>query len=254
MKKIYSILALAAFGLFSNQTIAQGFTTECVDFSKTEENTMSNDSLYPIGSVVLADGSISIIKGEQFSGSGSIFGNDSKEIFFAGTIEIDVSKSQCSTKDLTLGIMMLDSVVVDGTVFKLGFVGDSVMQANNYTLTKSSNGITVNGRFDRVFLGGSTNVLSSVCLVSSDCATTSSAAIADNNTNVFPNPFHDQLNVDLGLNIADVVVYNAVGTPVLSRTGLTGVQELNLQGLALGMYFVQISQEGGKKVTRVVKN
>ncbi len=66
------------------------------------------------------------------------------------------------------------------------------------------------------------------------------------NFTVYPNPTHDNIYIDAAVDIQDVEVYNAAGYPVNIPNRAVNTNELNLQGLKSGIYFLVIK---GKKST-----
>ncbi len=66
---------------------------------------------------------------------------------------------------------------------------------------------------------------------------------------VYPNPANDVLNVDLGEEMSDVVIYNSLGQEIRRMENASGTVQVNLEGMSAGMYFVRT--DGA--ITKVIK-
>ncbi len=73
--------------------------------------------------------------------------------------------------------------------------------------------------------------------------------VAEREVSVYPNPATDVINIELGENESDVVIYNSLGQVVKRLAGMTGTVQVNVADLNEGMYFVRIND----KVEKVVK-
>ena len=68
-----------------------------------------------------------------------------------------------------------------------------------------------------------------------------------NNLSIYPVPAGDKLNVNVGhelLNQTTYAIFNVEGKQVLSGRIQTAKQQLNLEGLAAGVYVIQIQDLG----------
>lgn len=78
------------------------------------------------------------------------------------------------------------------------------------------------------------------------------AEITQNGISVFPNPFSNQLNLEMAEGIkGDIQVVDILGNVVLTRASVTGSHTLNLEHLPVGNYFVRIITHEGTEVFKV---
>ncbi|TVQ06515.1 MAG: T9SS C-terminal target domain-containing protein [Bacteroidetes bacterium] len=76
--------------------------------------------------------------------------------------------------------------------------------------------------------------------------------ITQNGISVFPNPFSNQLNLQMAEGIkGDIQVVDVLGNVVLTRTSATGSSTLNLAHLPVGNYFVRIITSDRTEVFKV---
>ena len=73
--------------------------------------------------------------------------------------------------------------------------------------------------------------------------------IAENETNIYPNPTHGDFTIELRQS-SQVSVFNLMGQNVLNLSDVNGLQHLHLA--ATGVYFVRISNANGVEVKKVV--
>lgn len=73
--------------------------------------------------------------------------------------------------------------------------------------------------------------------------------VVEKNVAVYPNPMSDVLNIQLGDNQSDVVIYNSLGQIVRRYDNVSGDMQINVEDLNAGMYFVKVNG----KVTKVIK-
>ncbi|MCQ2309505.1 MAG: C25 family cysteine peptidase [Bacteroidales bacterium] len=73
--------------------------------------------------------------------------------------------------------------------------------------------------------------------------------VTEQNVNVYPNPAADVINIELGENMSDIVIYNNIGQMVRNLAGMSGTVQVNVSDLNAGMYFVTINN----KVEKIVK-
>ena len=69
------------------------------------------------------------------------------------------------------------------------------------------------------------------------------------NVAIYPNPVNNVLNINLGENQSDVVIYNSLGQVVRRIETASGDVQVNVEDLKAGVYFVKVNGE----VTKVVK-
>ncbi len=73
----------------------------------------------------------------------------------------------------------------------------------------------------------------------------------DEDMTVYPNPTSDVVNIQTGLAIQQVEVYNLQGQRVVAETG--NVSNISLNGLANGMYIMKVTTEKGVKTYKINK-
>ena len=73
--------------------------------------------------------------------------------------------------------------------------------------------------------------------------------VVENKVTVYPNPANDVLNIQLGDDQSDIVIYNSLGQVVRKVDALSGDVQINISDLQKGLYFVKINNE----VLKVVK-
>lgn len=72
----------------------------------------------------------------------------------------------------------------------------------------------------------------------------------EQNVNVYPNPATDVINVELGENESDIVVYNSLGQVVKRLERMSGTVQINISDLNAGMYFVKTNGMTEKVVVK----
>lgn len=73
--------------------------------------------------------------------------------------------------------------------------------------------------------------------------------IENKSVTVYPNPANEVLNIELGDNQSDVMIYNSLGQVVRCYENMSGDMQINVADLNAGMYFVKANGE----ITKVVK-
>ena len=74
---------------------------------------------------------------------------------------------------------------------------------------------------------------------------------------VYPNPGNDMVNVLLNEQVANATlkVYTLTGQLVIEKTKLTGNKfQLNIENLASGTYFVELTENGNSSRNKLIKN
>ena len=79
---------------------------------------------------------------------------------------------------------------------------------------------------------------------------TSVETTVEHNVAVYPNPMNDVLNIELGDNQSDVVIFNSLGQMVRRYDAVSGDMQINVADLKSGMYFIRINNETTKVVKR----
>jgi hypothetical protein len=80
--------------------------------------------------------------------------------------------------------------------------------------------------------------------------------ISNEEPSIFPNPFHDKLNVQMGKNSKETIltVFNTLGENVYERDlGQDSFSQLDLSFLTKGIYFVNIQTEDKSCTSKVIK-
>ena len=67
-------------------------------------------------------------------------------------------------------------------------------------------------------------------------------------TKVYPNPMNNILHIE-GVDVQDVTIFNAVGQMVLF---IENRNEINVEDLSEGLYFVRISDKKGNSVVKKI--
>ena len=91
--------------------------------------------------------------------------------------------------------------------------------------------------------------IDNVVLPASTIITDIETVVEKQNVSVYPNPANDVLNIELGDNQSDVVIYNSLGQVVRRYENVSGDMQINVEDLNAGMYFVKV----GDNVEKVVK-
>lgn len=75
------------------------------------------------------------------------------------------------------------------------------------------------------------------------------ATAVENRFDIYPNPAEDVINIELGENASDVVIYNSLGQMVKNIGEMIGNVQISISELNAGMYFVKV----GGSVVKIVK-
>ena len=76
------------------------------------------------------------------------------------------------------------------------------------------------------------------------------ATVVENNMSVYPNPVNNVLNVQLGDNQSDVVIYNSLGQIVRRVDKVSGSVQISVEDLNAGVYFVKTENSVIKVIKR----
>lgn len=77
-----------------------------------------------------------------------------------------------------------------------------------------------------------------------------------NNILFYPNPTKNKILIDAensDLERAKITIYNSIGQPVFSMDNFKSNQEINLTGLAAGLYYIKIQKDSYQKTSKLFK-
>jgi len=75
-----------------------------------------------------------------------------------------------------------------------------------------------------------------------------------NHFSVYPNPFTDNVNINLKNQTSLLQIIDVTGKIILSKKNIPmGVQNINLNQLKKGIYFIRIVTDNQIKVKRIIK-
>jgi len=77
--------------------------------------------------------------------------------------------------------------------------------------------------------------------------------LEENPFDVFPNPAHSVINVNLDQHVADIVLFDSSAKKVLNRNGLIGLSQIDISKLPSGNYILQIRNKEGIWMEKVLK-
>lgn len=231
-------------------------TQSCMDFTGTTlqyiQEISTNNTLYPVGSVVFQTGDIRIRKaGIPFQAISA----SSDTLCYIGKVEIDVAQAPYPGRLLTFYSIITQGMVVDGdTIFQASNPAP-FYAGNGFTVAYANNIFTITGAFDTVHIFGSTNCLNSICLQSVPTAVIPDAGSMSTGWNVFPNPTTGQITLEHATysGSTEVRVYSLQGAQMLHQMLEAGARTLSLNGLPAGLYLLSIqTQDNPATVIRVV--
>jgi type IX secretion system substrate protein len=143
----------------------------CIDFSLYDNlylDSVTQDQVnFPIGSPIINQGDIKIVKIDYFTVFQFIQGDSS--MLYIGNIDIDVSSSTCTNKKLTFNTAYVEQMIIDGDTIYSFSNTPAFYQGNGVTVSFNGSGMgygdfIIEGDFDIVRLLGSTNFISNICL------------------------------------------------------------------------------------------
>ncbi len=76
------------------------------------------------------------------------------------------------------------------------------------------------------------------------------AFVSEKKNVIYPNPSHGQFTLILSDSNSNITIFNALGQMVMQCNGVSGEQRINLQDK--GLYFVQIQNENGVEVMKMI--
>lgn len=238
MKTSY-FLILMIFSVFNS------FSQECVDVSEIED-----PGPWPGGGTTIYEGDkIAVKTGNIFSHYGLDIGD---RLQFRGYILFDVSASDCEDKTFEISSMNSRYVVVDNDTVDLeepGFTYPYV--SDNYTIEFNARaaGVIINGDFNYVEIGYSTQLLIDACLIENCLGVNTTEVETYNEVSVFPNPANNVLNVNTSYESLEI--FNLLGEVVLSANG--GNSSIDISSLQTGSYFLSIQSDGNSSVSKFIK-
>jgi hypothetical protein len=75
----------------------------------------------------------------------------------------------------------------------------------------------------------------------------------DNQVNVFPNPFIDQLTISSENEIEQIIVFSISGKKLIQLNGIKSLKtNVSLKSLNPGSYFIQIKDENGNYKRKII--
>lgn len=137
---------------------------------------------------------------------------------------------------------------IDGTE-RNNWSGEVAWSQASYTLTPGNHELRWEYTKDVSLSSGSDcawidNVVFPASTVITDIET-----VIEKNVEVYPNPANDVLNIQLGDNQSDVVVFNSIGQVVRRYDNVSGDMQINIADLKSGLYFVKTNDS----ITKIVK-
>lgn len=234
MKTPYTLIMMVILSLNS-------FAQECVDFSKITATGWIIES----GTIIYEGEKISLQAGGSFDFMGATGG----QLNFYGYLDIYLN-SDCPEKTLEFngfnGQVGVDGDTIDteDPFFSFPYV------TSNYVLNfDGATGIyTLEGAFDEIVLGYSTNIINQICLTES-CTGLSATKISESGFAVYPNPASNVLNVDT--EYENLEIFNILGEVVLSSH--IPNMSVDVSGINTGTYFIKLTNKGEVAVTKFVK-
>ena len=234
MKKIYTLIASTLLALNS-------FSQDCVDFRDIDIS----------GWII--DPGVSIYESEKINlVSGGIFdymGATDENISFFGYLHIDIN-SEC--KNNTLEFTGFNShIVVDGDTVntedpRFLFPYSTPSYSIDYDPINFT--YSVEGDFEQVIIGYSTNIVDKICLTES-CIGMSSETVQISELNVYPNPATNILNIDADFEKLEIM--NLLGETVLTVN--QQVQSVDISELSIGTYFIKSTINNTSSITKFIK-
>ena len=138
--------------------------------------------------------------------------------------------------------------LIDG-VEKNNWSGDISWTQASYTLTPGLHELRWEYTKDVSLASGSDCAWIDNVVFPAATVITNVGTVVEQKVAVYPNPMNDVLNIQLGDNQSDVVIYNSLGQMVRRYDAVSGDMQINVAELQSGMYFVKINGD----VTKIVK-
>lgn len=138
--------------------------------------------------------------------------------------------------------------LIDG-VEKNNWSGDISWTQASYTLTPGLHELRWEYTKDVSLASGSDCAWIDNVVFPAATVITNVGTVVEQKVAVYPNPMNDVLNIQLGDNQSDVVIYNSLGQMVRRYENMSGDMQINVADLQSGMYFVKINGD----VTKIVK-
>ncbi|MBQ6083546.1 MAG: T9SS type A sorting domain-containing protein [Bacteroidales bacterium] len=137
---------------------------------------------------------------------------------------------------------------VDG-VEKNNWSGDIDWTIATYQLTAGTHVLRWEYTKDSSVSSGSDCAWIDNVIIPASAVITDVQEVVERNVTVYPNPANDVLNIELGDNQSDVVIYNSIGQVVRHIEMMSGNVQINVADLNSGIYFVRVNGN----VTKIVK-
>lgn len=167
-------------------------------------------------------------------------GVNSGAINVVGWLDIDVSATNCSSKELVVAYNGSSYIAVDGDTIDINgpIVNDS---SKPYQIGRSwvSTELYISGDFDIVSFGNSTQIISSICLYKSFCDVTSAERKSDAKIELYPNPASDVINL-VG-DYKNLQIFNTQGALVFTGNG--SVNMVDVSGFTAGVYQAVLTKD-----------
>ena len=224
MKKIYFGFLLT---LLISGTTAQAQTEECINIDQINVPLDGSPLDYTQGKINLK------------TSAGETWGKQAQfDLFFVGWLDIDVSNERCKNKKLTISKSATQYLAIDGdTIYLSGFINHFNPK---FFFSVISGNIIVQGDFNKVSLGNSTNVIDLICLNTESCGGVSVEEQEKKAIKIGPNPSNGTINVNF--NYSKLNIYSSSGDLVYKAKGLETTIDLSF--LSSGYYFVKAISQG----------
>ncbi len=267
MKKLYSTLAII-IGI-ATSSVAQTTLTTAVDFTVTDTHGNSHNlfTLLNSGKYVCLDFFFTTCvpcqgASPHFKTTYTNYGCNTQDIYFMsvdnGNTDAEVDQYETTYLGGNSGFPAISGSTGGGnavvSAYGIGAFPTFILIApNKQILEQDMWPISSPANFDTYFAAHS--------LTQKACATGIENKGADNNAvsfNYFPNPAGNVLNIsipDNGNKLVSYAVSDAIGKKyVAAATTNDRKEEINLEGLNPGMYFIEVVTKEGKAVKTFMKN
>lgn len=139
-----------------------------------------------------------------------------------------------------------------------GYYGFGNLPDGNYVVSIDYEGLHSDTIYDIVIDGGSERNHLDYCVDRNDRIQGCASGVGTDEqlniaTNVFPNPFGNELNIQTELENYDLTIFNMEGKVVLNDFNLSGQGQINTSNLSPGVYLLEINSKGFSKKSAVVK-
>jgi hypothetical protein len=241
----------------SNQAVCNGSTATGITFSSSVSGTTFawvNDNA-SIGEAASGTGNINAFTATN-SGSSAVMGDF--------TVTPNANGCAGATQTFTITVNALPTIGVNTSTVSLCVGSTATLTANGaVTYTWSTNdvatSVTVSPTANATYTvtgtdgNGCQNMTAFTQTVSTGCGTTGIANYNNGaNLSVYPNPSNGVYTIELDTD-AKLVVTNAIGEVVLTKTGSAGTQNIDIQNQIGGVYFVNVIMSNKQQVIKLIK-